>query len=184
MTGTLDPTLEQKATHRFDMWDSNNDGILTEDEFLRVGQGVLDADGTSEDTPKGKAVMEGIREFWARHLEGMDLDQDGTISRDEYRVAVERNIRGNEGVEAVVVPFWEAILDLADEDGSRALQSEEFVKVLAAFGVSRQDAELTFANIDADGNGSITPDEWLEALRQFWTSTDPAAPGNTLFGRY
>ena len=114
----------------------------------------------------------------------MDLDQDGTISRDEYRVAVERNIRGNEGVEAVAVPFWEAILDLADEDGSGGLQSEEFVKVLAAFGVSRQDAELTFANIDADGNGSITPDEWLEALRQFWTSTDPAAPGNTLFGRY
>ena len=118
MTGTLDPTLEQKATHRFDMWDSNNDGILTEDEFLRVGQGVLDADGTSEDTPKGKAVMEGIREFWARHLEGMDLDQDGTISRDEYRVAVERNIRGNEGVEAVV-PYRGTVSEVLGRRGRK-----------------------------------------------------------------
>ena len=33
-------------------------------------------------------------------------------------------------------------------------------------------------------DGQITRDEWLKALRQFWTSTDPDAPGNTLFGRY
>jgi Ca2+-binding EF-hand superfamily protein len=176
--------LEQKAEHRFDMWDTNGDGILTEDEFLRVGQGVLDAYGTSEDSPKGKAVMEGIRAFWARHLEGMDLNQDGRISREEYHQALEGNIRGNGGVETVVVPFWEAILDLADESGDGALESSEFVQVMAAFGVSEADATYTFAGIDADGDGQIAPDEWLKALRQFWTSTDPDAPGNTLFGRY
>ena len=63
-------------------------------------------------------------------------------------------------------------------------QASEFVQVMAAFGVSEGDATYTFANVDADGNGEITPDEWLEALRQFWTSTDPDAPGTTLFGRY
>jgi hypothetical protein len=56
--------------------------------------------------------------------------------------------------------------------------------VLAAFGVSEPDARYTFGRIDADGDGEITLDEWLEALHQFWTSTDPDAPGNTLFGRY
>jgi len=45
--------LQQKAEHRFDMWDTNEDDILTEDEFLRVGQGILDTYGTSEDSPKG-----------------------------------------------------------------------------------------------------------------------------------
>jgi Ca2+-binding EF-hand superfamily protein len=176
--------LEQKAEHRFDMWDTNGDGILTEDEFLRVGQGILDTYGTSEDSPKGKAVMEGIRSFWERHLEGMDLNEDGRISREEYHGALEGNIRGNNGVEAVVVPFWEAILDLADESGDGALDAAEFVQIMAAFGVSEGDATYTFGNIDADGNGEITTDEWLKALRQFWTSTDPDAPGNTLFGRY
>jgi Ca2+-binding EF-hand superfamily protein len=184
MTDTLDRTREQKAMHCFDLWDSNGDDVLTEDEFLRVGHGVLDAFGASEDCSKGNAVMEGIRSVWARHLQGMDLAEDATISRGEYRLAVERNILGNRGVEAVVVPFWEAILDLADEDGSRAMRVEEFVRVLAAFGVPQEDAEDAFAGIDADRDGSITTDEWLEAVRQFWTSTDPAAPGNTLFGRW
>jgi len=176
--------LEQKAEHRFDMWDTNGDGILTEDEFLRVGQAILDTYGTSEDSPKGKAVMEGIRAFWERHLDGMDLNEDGRISREEYHGALEGNIRGNNGVEAVVVPFWEAILDLADESGDGALDAAEFVQIMAAFGVSEDDATYTFGNIDADGNGEITTDEWLRALREFWTSTDPDAPGNTLFGRY
>ena len=180
----MDSTLEQKADHRFGMWDTNGDGVLTEDEFLGVAQHILDAYGASPDSPKGKAVMEGIRGFWARHLEGMDLNQDGRISREEYHQALEGNIRGNGGVETVVVPFWEAILDLADESGDGALDASEFVQIMAAFGVSEGDATYTFGNIDADGNGEITTDEWLEALRQFWTSTEPAAPGNTLFGRY
>jgi len=176
--------LHQKAEHRFDMWDTNRDGVLTEDEFVRVGQGILDTYGASEDSPEGKAVMEGIRAFWERHLEGMDLNDDGRISREEYRGALEVNIRGNNGVEAVVVPFWEAILDLADESGDGALDAAEFVQIMAAFGVSEDDAKYTFGAIDADDNGEITTDEWLRALREFWTSTDHDAPGNTLFGRY
>jgi len=112
------------------------------------------------------------------------LEQKAEHRFDKYRGALEGNIRGNNGVEAVVVPFWEAILDLADESGDGALDASEFVQIMAAFGVSEGDATYTFGNIDADGNGEITTDEWLEALRQFWTSTDPDAPGNTLFGRY
>ena len=80
----MDSTLEQKADHRFGMWDTNGDGVRTEDEFLGVAQHILDAYGASPDSPKGKAVMEGIRAFWARHLEGMDLNEDGRISREEY----------------------------------------------------------------------------------------------------
>ena len=74
--------------------------------------------------------------------------------------------------------------DGRDTGGDGALDATEFARVMAAFGVSQDDADYTFGNIDADGNGQITPDEWLEALRQFWTSADPDAPGNTLFGRY
>src|SRR5260370_14213884 len=158
--------LEQKAEHRFDVWDTNGDGVLTEDEFIRVGQGILDTYGASEDSPKGKAVMEGIRAFWERHLEGMDLNQDGRISREDDHGALEGNIRGNNRVEAVVVPFWEAILDLADESGNGALDAAEFVQIMAAFGVSEDDAKYTFGAIDADDNGEITTDEWLRALRE------------------
>jgi Ca2+-binding EF-hand superfamily protein len=177
-----DSTLEQKAEHRFEMWVTNADGVLTEDEFRGVAQHILDGYGASPESTKGKPVMERILGFWARHLEGMDLDDDGRISLDEYRIGLERNIWGNNGVEAVVVAFWRAILDLADESGDGALDASEFVRVMAAFGVSQDDARYTFGGID--GDGKVTAAEWLEALRQFWTSTDPAAPGNTLFGRY
>ena len=56
MAGTLEQTLEQKVEHRFGMWDTNGDGLLTGDEFLSAAQRVLEAYGASDDAPEGKAV--------------------------------------------------------------------------------------------------------------------------------
>src|SRR2546421_10054770 len=104
------------------------------------------------------------------------LEQKAEHRFDKYRGALEGNIRGNNGVEAVVVPFWEAILDLGDESGGGALDAAEFVQIMAAFGVSEDDATYTFGNIDADGNGEVTTDQRLRAPREFWDRTDPGRP--------
>jgi len=78
-----------------------------------VGQGILDTCGASEDSPEGKAVMEGIRAFWERHLDGMDPQpgRGGSAARSTTGALEGNTSAATNGVEAVVVPFWEAILD-------------------------------------------------------------------------
>ncbi|MGW7327957.1 hypothetical protein ACWGIU_04945 [Streptomyces sp. NPDC054840] len=48
------------------------------------------------------------------------------------------------------------------------------------------DTEALFRRIDADGDGDgcLTVDELLDAVREYYTGTDEDAPGNLLFGEF
>jgi Ca2+-binding EF-hand superfamily protein len=52
-----------------------------------------------------------------------------------------------------------------------------------AFGQSEQDCEHAFAALDLDGDGVLSREELLRAARDYYTSDDPSAIGNLLFGR-
>ncbi|MFD4156945.1 hypothetical protein ACFWR4_29895 [Streptomyces hydrogenans] len=40
-----------------------------------------------------------------------------------------------------------------------------------------------FDHLDTDGDGSLSAEEFVRALTEFWSSTDPDAPGNWWMGR-
>lgn len=54
-----------------------------------------------------------------------------------------------------------------DDDGSKSLDLQEFIKGLEDYGVvvSREEARQIFILCDKDGSGTINFDEFLENLR-------------------
>ncbi|KAL5960893.1 Calcyphosin-like protein [Taenia solium] len=56
---------------------------------------------------------------------------------------------------------------IADDDANKLLSKEEFQKACKDFGVglTKEEVDGLFAEIDRDGSGSINFDEFLEALR-------------------
>jgi Ca2+-binding EF-hand superfamily protein len=54
--------------------------------------------------------------------------------------------------------------------------------MMAAFGTPSEDVEAAFDRLDLDQDGNISVTELVEAARQYYTSTDPDAAGNWLFG--
>ena len=179
----VDQLQSDKIDIRFRRFDTDDDGVLTEDDYIGLGQRLLDAYGASADEPKGKAVVDGYRGLWAAHARDMDTDNDGQITRSEFQTAIASNIVGGNGVEETVVPLMQAVLDLCDENGTATLDSTEFARLMGVFGVPDADSAETFAKIDSDGDGGISFEEFIQAGKEFYSSTDPDAPGNTLFGR-
>lgn len=175
--------INQKIEIRFKRLDTDASGVLTEDDYVGLAQRLLDAYGVSADMPKGKAVIDGYRGLWAGHVRDMDTDQDGQVSREEFHTAIARNVVGGNGVEETVVPLMRAVLDLCDEDGSATLDQAEFARPMGVFGVPEADSAETFARIDRDSDGGISFEEFVEAGKEFYNSTDPDSAGNTLFGR-
>ena len=173
----------KKIDIRFKRFDIDGDGVLTPNDYEGLAQRLLDAYGVPADEPKGKAVLDGYRGLWELHAREMDTNHDGYITPEEFHSAIASHVIGNNGVEETVVPLMRAILDLCDKEGSGSLDRDEFTSLMAVFGVSDAHSLETFAKLDREGDGTISFDEFVEAGREFYTSTDPDAAGHTLFGR-
>lgn len=124
------------------------DGYLTRDGFKQHTEELARIQGKSSDDPAIVAFDAELAGVWAQ-LEAMaDTDHDGRVSRDEWRAAAL----------AITGALREAV------DAGAEPPFQEWVDAL--YGV-----------IDADGDGSITQDEyatWLTALG-FGEDTDVAA---------
>ena len=129
--------INQKIEIRFKRFDTDGNGVLTEDDYVGLAQRLVDALRRRRRLPKGQAVIDGYRGLWAAHARDMDTDQDGQITCEEFHLAIARNVVGRNGVEETVVPLMRAVLELCDEDGSATLDQAEFARLMGAFGVPR-----------------------------------------------
>ncbi|MBY8854447.1 hypothetical protein K7G98_41880, partial [Saccharothrix sp. MB29] len=69
-----------------------------------------------------------------------------------------------------------------DGDGDGCLELEEYVRLGEALGVPPQDMKTAFRRLDRDADGSLPPGEIHEAVVEYFTSEDPEADGNWLYG--
>jgi Ca2+-binding EF-hand superfamily protein len=59
---------------------------------------------------------------------------------------------------------------------------KDFSRFFVAIGVSPEDAAQAFQRVDHDSAGHISTGQLSSAIRDFYTSTDPASPGSILMG--
>nr|WP_237330443.1 EF-hand domain-containing protein [Streptomyces sp. BA2] len=96
---------------------------------------------------------------------------------DALEQAVETGV-----ITELVGPAVEAHVALVDRNGDGVVSLEEFIVAQQVFGQGGQIARDAFAAMDRDGDGRVTVDEWQETVLEFYTSTDPGAPGNLVLG--
>lgn len=114
----------------------------------------------------------------------MDKDGDGKLTSAEYergiRTAIERDFDG----------FIDSLFNSAGawydlfhpvHDGS--LNLEEYTMLAQGMGViAPADIKMAFCRLDHDADGNLRHEEFRRAIIEFWTSEDPEADGNWLYG--
>ncbi len=83
------------------------------------------------------------------------------------------------GCHAAVTPFRAA----HDPNGDGQVEEAEFAVLLKARGRSDADCALAFAHLDTDGDGSISLQEYVDAVHQYYTNPAEGTPGNRLYPR-
>ncbi|BAY49440.1 calcium-binding EF-hand-containing protein [Scytonema sp. HK-05] len=76
----------------------------------------------------------------------------------------------------------QALFSICDRDNDGSLEQSEFAKFHEAFGCTPANSQLAFKHLDADGDGTLTVEELLNAWHEYYTSNDPQARGNWLYG--
>src|SRR5262249_23948604 len=79
----------------------------------------------------------------------------------------------------------EAFLAIADADGDGRLSPSDFRAFQGAHfpHLTEADANEAFAHLDTDDDGYLSAEEVVRAIIEYWSSSDPDAPGNWWMGR-
>ncbi|WP_411105595.1 EF-hand domain-containing protein [Streptomyces sp. cmx-4-9] len=177
--------LDRKLERSFRRFDADGSGVIDADDIFALGSRLLTALAEPADSPRADAVMSGIANYWQDLFTELDIDRDGKVTPEEYKLGMTRlYAQGGPAYDRSFRPMMKALLTVVDTDGDGVVSPEEFHKAQEAFdtSLSPADAEALFRRIDADGDGTLTLDELLVAVREYYTGTDEDAPGNLLFG--
>eukprot|EP00049_Salpingoeca_infusionum_P019195 m.360696 g.360696 ORF g.360696 m.360696 type:complete len:3158 (-) comp19147_c0_seq1:385-9858(-) len=162
---------------------TSGSGKITRDELAAFVQRMPTGDALDIDELMGKMDQDRdgqltAYEFWlgAKQL-GIVFPGDSTPNPDdqgeEYDVYEEADLHTPDGSEAgdgidrsKLVFTAMRVFDDIDDDNSMSLDEDELLQVLRRLGVTDADAgEQLLAALDEDGNGSVSRDEFLEAVQ-------------------
>ncbi|MFD3675644.1 EF-hand domain-containing protein [Streptomyces sp. NPDC058613] len=177
-------TLTRKLDLTFRHLDANGDGVISDDDAAGLVTRMLTAFGESETSPKGSALVSSMQSYWEFLLSHADTNGDGVVDPAEFRTAmVKAYVKNDKGYQQAFAPVAAATVHLADVDNSGAVSLEEFELVQKAFNNPVENTREGFAKLDRNGDGKLSVEEYLLAIREFYTSDDPDATGNWLFGQ-
>ncbi|MDJ1138380.1 EF-hand domain-containing protein [Streptomyces iconiensis] len=180
---TATTVLDTKLDRAFSMLDANGTGSLVEADLLALAD-KLGAAFNAMENGSAARLRQALADLWKSDLAGMDADGDGEIDVDEFRAGVRRAVaEDREGFLDRVGDMVEAWMSVADADGDGLIDVVEFTTMYTrTLGASPDALAASFARLDTDGDGTLDSDEIRRATEEFYTSEDPDAPGNQLFG--
>ncbi|MEV7415319.1 EF-hand domain-containing protein [Streptomyces sp. NPDC089919] len=177
--------LRDKISHGFDLLDTDGDGALTEADHVVMGDRAADQlgypHGSVEHTRMVDAYVAIWRDLHAPHVGG----PDGRLTKQEFVTSTLTLAADPEAAATTVGALARAFFAIADADGNGSVDKNEFDAFQRSHfpAIGQADLDEAFGHLDLDGNGVLSPAEFESAVIEYWSSTDPAAPGNWWMGR-
>ncbi|MBB5914783.1 Ca2+-binding EF-hand superfamily protein [Nocardia transvalensis] len=176
--------LSRKLDRIFRFLDADGDGELRPEDVTVLAARLAGAFDAPGDRPKIDALERALAEIVRTDVMPMDADGNGGVDIREFGAGFRHAI--DNGPEAMLSRFdvmVDAWMNLADSNGDGVIDQAEFTRMYTmTLGVPADDLAIAFAKLDRDGNGTLDREEIRTATREYYTSDDPAAPGNWLFG--
>lgn len=176
--------LAAKINHGFDHLDVDGDGLLTEDDHVLMGQRVAESLGHPPGSDEERQIIGAYLKIW-RELHLPHIPGGGTaISREQFVTSTSSLAADPVAAKATVGALAEAFLAIADTNADGRVGPAEFLAFQRGHFPTLTEAEAAeaFGHLDADGDGVLSAAEFIQAIIEYWSSTDPDAPGNWWMG--
>lgn len=175
--------LDRKFDVCFTHGDMNGNGVLESADALALAARIVTYLGEPMGSSKTQKLFQAFEQFWNYVQAKMDVNNDGKVTPEEWRKGLRKAFAEDpQAYNAGFRPLAEATFTICDRDGDGFLEQGEFAKFHQAFGCKAANSQLAFQKLDKDGNGQLTVDELLIAWQEYYTSNDPDARGNWLYG--
>lgn len=162
--------LARKLDSAFACFDADKNGFIEERDLLALAS-----------RHGSQTITDNYHRLWKSLVDNFDRDGDGRVSRIEFHHGMANAFPDDAAYQAFFHVSVDVLLSVGDADGDGMLNIGEWTALQKGFGTREEDAQASYYLIDSDASGYLTRGELLEAVREFYTSTDPQAPGNHLF---
>ncbi|NUT95955.1 MAG: EF-hand domain-containing protein [Saccharothrix sp.] len=176
--------LLDKIGRGFDQLDADGDGELGEQDHVLMGRRVAEALGYQPGSPEEQRMVDMYVRVWRDvHLPHLPAGIT-TIGRDDFISSTRDLAEDPAAADATLGALAREFLKIADVDADGRVTPAEFQAFQHGHfpALAEGDADTAFAHLDTDGDGYLSPDEFVRAVIEYWTSTDPDAPGNWWIG--
>jgi Ca2+-binding EF-hand superfamily protein len=158
---------------RFEKWDVNGNGRIEKSDYQAEAKRIIKAFGEDETSPQARALIDAYTSMFEFLATKAGVGANGAMTEDQFLSVVEAQVfaEGDAGFNRVIRPTVAAMVGLCDTDGDGEVNPSEFRKWLEAIGVDASSAVESFRTIDTNGNGTLTVDELVGAVRAYHFGT-------------
>jgi Ca2+-binding EF-hand superfamily protein len=167
----------RKIAGVFEAMDADGNGYLEESDFESLTErwvGLRGWQRGTADYERMRAIMMG---WWSALATISAADQ---VSLDQLMVVVDQLPAMDDAVYATA----DAMFDAIDENADDRIALEEHKQVVYAWKGTSDGIEDVFPQLDLNGDGHLSRDEFRTLWSDFWRGTDPSSPSQYVFGRY
>ncbi|GAA2786732.1 EF-hand domain-containing protein [Crossiella cryophila] len=163
----------ERQIQRFKKWDVNGNGRIERSDYEAEARRIINAFGENETSPRGRAVLDAFIGMFEYQATEAGVGAHGSLTEQQFLDVNEKLMfrDGDVGFSRLLRPTIRAIVDLCDTDGDGEVNPAEFKKWMKAIGVPVSDADASFRAIDSNGNGSLSVEELVNAVRDFHNGT-------------
>lgn len=170
--------LAARISRGFDHLDADGDGQLTEHDHVLMGQRVAQSLGHAAGSAQERQIIDAYLTIW-RDLHLPHVPDGGTAITKEQFVASTGSLASDPvAARATVGALAEAFLAIADTDRDGQVSPVEFHTFQRGHfpGLTAAAANEAFTHLDVDHDGYLSAAEFVQAIIDFWSSTDPETP--------
>jgi Ca2+-binding EF-hand superfamily protein len=171
--------IKTKAQQLFDTLDRTGNGTISADDFKTTADRIISTFG-AVGTPKAQTLQSTYQQVWCDLADKSDSDRNGEVTRQEFEtVFADTGLSGSMGpIEAAI----QAEFDVADIDNDGVLSNDELARMLASVGVDSSEADEAARALDRDGDGQVSRQEYISAMREFYVDPNLNGPAAKLLG--
>lgn len=157
-----------RLKQRFEKWDVDGNGALERSDFEQEAADIARNFGTDVNSPEGRNLRKAFNDLFDFQASQAGVGPNGRISLSQF-VAVNEKVmqQGESTFDRVLRPIVKALIDLCDDNHDGMINQAEYAKWLKAVGVDSSTARSTFSQIDTNGDGELSQNELLAAVRDF-----------------
>ncbi len=172
-----------KLERFFYILDFDRNGSIEEDDFLAIAENLCILWGLKEGSEEYDKVIVRFSDGWEK-FNLLVNNNSNKANWDHWVHFVESVIISGdqEMFSAYVDRLTGQIFDNFDGDKDGYISLEEFIDLFVGFRIEVRFAAKSFRRLDRNKDDRISRGELIEAVKEFFKSDDPDAPGNWLFG--